>query len=60
MKTIKPLKGLKNSHTSNSKIGSGDSYGTGVKQKVGTIKRDFMNSKPLSAKKLGKPPRSLA
>jgi hypothetical protein len=56
---MKKIKANKENHVSNSKIGMGDHYGSGVKNPVGTI-RDVMgmgNNKP---KRLGKPPRSLA
>ena len=46
-------------HASNQKIGMGDSYGSGVRQKVGTIREDFINGIGPSPKKT-KPPRSLA
>lgn len=56
---MKKPKPLKNAHTPNTKLGMGDNYGTGVKQKIG-IMREGMGMKPLSQKKLGKPPKSLA
>lgn len=56
---MKKPKALKNAHTSNSKIGMGDNYGSGIKNKMGRS-RDVMGMKPLSQKKLGKPPKSLA
>jgi hypothetical protein len=56
---MKPVKGLKNAHSSNSKMGSGDFYGTAIKQNVGRIRDSYM--KPLTSKsKIGKPPKSLA
>ncbi len=60
MKTPKSMKGLKQAHTSNDKMGSGDYYGTGVKQKVGKVIESSMNFKDLPKKTLKKPPRSLA
>lgn len=54
-----PKKALKNSHTSNSKIGMGDFYGTGIKQKMGRA-RDVMGMSPPTAAKLKKPPKKLA
>lgn len=57
---MKKLKTPMNSHTSKSKIGMGDHYGSGIRQKVGTIKRDYLNSSESLSKKYGKPPRSLA
>lgn len=46
-------------HTPKSPKGSGDYYGTGVKQKVGKV-IDGLGQKPLDQKKIKKPPRSLA
>ncbi len=57
MSKIKPLK---TAHTSNSKIGMGDFYGTGIKQKVGSMTRDYMGINSMTSKKMGKPPKSLA
>jgi hypothetical protein len=56
----KSLKPSVNAHSSKQKTGMGDYYGIGVKQKVGRIVDNYSLSKPLSAKKLGKPPKSLA
>ena len=56
---MKPIKSLKNSHTSNSKLGMGDNYGTGIKQKVGKM-REGMGQVSLSKKKVGIPPKSVA
>jgi hypothetical protein len=49
-----------NVHTPKSQRGSGDYYGTGIKQKVGRVREDFMVGKPKSPESLGKPPRKLA
>ena len=58
---MKKPKSNKQTHTSNSKTGSGDYYGTGVKNKVGTIRDVFVPGvNPMSSKKIGKPPKSLA
>lgn len=55
MKNSKPLK---TAHTSNSKIGMGDYYGTGVKQKMGRIRESQMDfGKPTNLKR---PPKSMA
>jgi hypothetical protein len=55
------VKTNKQYHTSNAKTGIGDFYGTGIKQKVGTIKDMYLtNMNPMSNKKVGKPPKSLA
>jgi hypothetical protein len=55
---MKGAKGLKRAHTPNTPFGMGDSYGSGVRQKVGRIKEGM--GKALTSKKLGKPPKSLA
>lgn len=47
-------------HTAPTKYGMGDYYGTGIKQKVGRMRQDFMGNTPTSNKKFGKPPKSLA
>jgi hypothetical protein len=59
MKTHKTLKPLKNAHASNSKIGMGDYYGTGVRNKVGRM-IDGAGMNPVKSSKLKKPPKSLA
>ncbi len=59
VKSPKPLKHHKEAHTANTKYGSGDYYGTGIKQKVGRMCEDSING-TISTKKLGKPPKSLA
>lgn len=59
MKKAKPLLKHKEAHSSKAKIGMGDNYGTGVKQKVGKIVDNYEAPK-LSSKNIGKPPKSLA
>lgn len=56
---MKKVKKIKTAHTPNSKIGHGDSYGSGIKNPVGRIREGFgMDAtKPSNLKK---PPRSLA
>jgi hypothetical protein len=57
----KPKKGKNyEAHTSPTKYGMGDYYGTGIRAKLGTI-RDSSNVGfiPVSAKKLKSPPRSV-
>lgn len=49
----------KEAHTSNTKYGMGDYYGTGIKNKVGRM-RDGAGQYPVAAKKLKRPPKSLA
>jgi hypothetical protein len=51
----------KQAHVANTKYGMGDSYGMGVKQKIGRMRDSYtppVNVVP--AKKLKKPPRGLA
>ena len=52
-------KGLKEIHTPNAKKLQGDFYGSGLKQPVGTMKRDYLNG-IMPAKKLKNAPKSLA
>lgn len=56
---MKKIKGLKENHTSNQKIGMGDFYGTGITNPIGKI-RDGFGANPVSKKKINKPPKSLA
>lgn len=58
MRKASVVKGLKNAHTSNSKKGMGDFYGSGVKNKMGRL-LEGTGVNPLSKSKLKKPPRSL-
>lgn len=60
MAKIKSIKHNKQGHTSNQKIGMGDFYGQGVKQKMGRVIVDHMIDGKVSSKKMGKPPRSMA
>lgn len=53
------VKAPKFAHTSNSKKGMGDYYGTGLRNPVGKI-RDVFGSGPISKGNLKKPPKSLA
>jgi len=56
---MKKVKALKNAHTSNAKMGSGDYNGTGVKNPTGRmVKSTLTNS--VKSKTMGKPPKSLA
>ena len=58
---MKKSKINKTSHTSNSKLGMGDFTGVGSKNKVGKIIRLHpVDYAPMSSKKLGKAPQSLA
>lgn len=61
MKKIKVSKGLhKEAHSSNSKIASGDYYGTAIKNKTGRMIDSYPIEGQVSSKKIGKPPKSLA
>lgn len=60
MKTHKPLKRTQEAHVSNTKAPMGDYYGSGIKQPVGRMRDDYMSGAPMSDKKMGKPPKSLA
>ena len=55
----KKIKTNKENHVSNSKVGMGDHYGSGIKNPVGTI-RDVMGVTNVKPKNLSKPPKSLA
>lgn len=58
---MKKSKGkVKQAHTSSSKVGMGDFYGTGIKNPVGRVRASYLDIKPKSKKKLGNPPKSLA
>lgn len=56
-----PKKSKRNrfAHTANTPYGMGDSYGTGVRAKLGTM-RSGLGMVTMSDKKLGKPPKSTA
>lgn len=56
---MKKARPLKQAHTMNAKYGMGDYYGTGVKNPMGRI-IDSMGTNPVSKKKMGNPPKSLA
>ena len=48
-----------NAHTANTQYGMGDYYGSGIRNPVGRIRENMMET-PMSSKKIGKPPKSLA
>lgn len=56
---MKATKGSKQRNVPNTKIGTGDFYGTGVKNKVGKSIRNSIVPK-IGNKTVGKPPKSLA
>jgi hypothetical protein len=55
----KPYKKTRFAHVANTKYGMGDSYGTGVRAKLGKM-REGMGMVQISKKKMGTPPKSLA
>lgn len=57
---MKKVKAPKTAHTSNSKKGMGDYYGTGIKQNIGRMREDSMGIIAATPNKLKKPPKSLA
>lgn len=56
---MKAKKAPKKAHTSNSKTGMGDYYGTGIRNPLGKM-RDGMGMYEVTPVKLKKPPKSLA
>jgi len=54
------MKKFKESHASDKKIGMGDNYGTGVRNKVGKMREDSLGANAVPPKKLKVPPKSLA
>lgn len=56
---MKKIKANKTAHTSNSKLGMGDFYGSGIKNPIGRVREEMMIN-PMKSKSLGKPPKSLA
>lgn len=54
------MKPLKNAHTPNTKLGMGDNYGSGIKNKVGKVREDTLGMRDVTPAKLKKPPKSLA
>jgi hypothetical protein len=46
-------------HQAHTKYGSGDYYGPAIKNPTCRVRDDYMTT-PMSSKKLGKPPKSLA
>lgn len=53
------VKANKEAHVSNTKMGMGDYYGTGIKNPIGRV-RDVFGAGVISKKSLKKPPKSLA
>lgn len=56
---MKSIKSNKQFHSSNDKIGKGDSFGSGIKNKVGKSK-EIMGVKTMGKSQMGKPPKSMA
>ena len=46
-------------HTSDTKYGMGDNYGTGIKAKLGRVREDTMGMHAMTPKKLKTPPRGV-
>ncbi len=57
---MKKAKSHKETHVANTKFGSGDYYGTAIKNPVGRIIDSQLDYSSVSPKKLKKPPKSLA
>ncbi len=57
---MKKLRHTKEWHSSNAKVGMGDYYGSGIKQKQGRIRDDYMGTISMTPEKLKQPPKSLA
>ena len=57
---MKKLKKGKEWHASSAKTGMGDYYGSGIKQRQGRIRDDYMGTISMTPKQLKKPPKSLA
>jgi len=57
---MKKLKKGKEWHASSSKIGMGNYYGQGIKQKTARIRENFVGPISMNKKALNKPPKSLA
>ena len=60
MKPIKSIKAPMNVHTPKSQHGTGDYYGTAIKNKVGRMRDDSMGMTPVQKNKLGNPPKRIA
>ena len=63
LKPLKPKKEalpkLKESHVQRTQHGMGDYYGTGAKNSVGRMRDASVGFRPVTPKKLGKPPKSV-
>lgn len=60
MKRSSCQKTCRGSHTSPSKFGMGDHYGTGERAKIGKLRGPTVGFESLSPSKLKEPPKSLA
>lgn len=56
----KLTKKTKEWHSSPNKIGMGDYYGTAIKQKTARLRDTYSEISPMTNKKMGTPPKSLA
>jgi hypothetical protein len=57
---VKKSKTTPQAHTSNTKKGMGDFYGTGIRAPIGKVREDTMGIKKINPKQLKMPPKSLA
>lgn len=57
---MKAIKAPTSAHTSKTKYGMGDNYGTSIKNKVGKMREDSMGAIDVSLKKLKSPPKKIA
>jgi len=55
-----PVKKNRFAHVANTKYGMGDHYGTGIRAKIGKVRRDSVNVSSSNSKKLKTPPKQLA
>lgn len=57
---MKKIENNTEAHVDHTRYGMGDYYGTGIKQKVGTIRQEYMGLSSPNPKKMKTPPKSLA
>jgi hypothetical protein len=58
---VKKSSNHKEIHVSPTKVGSGDYYGTGIKNPIGRTRDSYVNmTGPSKSKRIGKMPKSLA
>lgn len=57
---MKKSKVNRQNHVPNTKLGSGDYYGTGIRNPMGSMRDSYMDIPSMTSKTKGKPPKSLA